>query len=76
MNYFKRSLAMFFFLSAFTLQGYAQSAPKNESYALIFPKTGDGFAGNILRFGKEGIGVFPKCFKSVEKKGLGKKIKM
>ncbi len=72
MHYFNRTLVIFFFLSAFTLQGYSQNAPKNESYALIFPKIGDGFAANILRFEKDSIVVFTNDFKSLAKKDIGK----
>jgi hypothetical protein len=45
---------------------------RNENYALIFPKTGDGFTGNILRIDQDTLIVFTNDYKYIAKKDIGK----
>ncbi len=50
----------------------AQPLQKNNGYALIFPKTGDGFSGNIIRIEKDTLVVYSTDYKYIAKKDIGK----
>jgi hypothetical protein len=49
-----------------------QVMTNSQNYALIFPKTGDGFAANILRIEKDSLILFTTDYKYVAKKDIGK----
>jgi hypothetical protein len=50
----------------------AQTVASSKDYALIFPRTGDGFAGNIIRIDPDTLVVFTTNFTYVAKKDIGK----
>ena len=72
MKYIQRYLTFILLLSIFRTQGNAQVVITSKSYALIFPKSGDGFAGNILRIEKDSIVVFTNDYKYIAKKDISK----
>jgi hypothetical protein len=67
-KYFFISLLLFALFSV----SNAQVMTSSENYALIFPRSGDGFAANILRFEKDTLIVYTTDYKYIAKKDIGK----
>src|SRR2546423_9784549 len=72
MIFFHRSALILLLLFSIAVTLTAQIVPKDENYALIFPKSGDGFAANILRVEKDSLIVFTNDFKYIAKKDIGR----
>ncbi|MDP4220494.1 MAG: hypothetical protein Q8896_08650 [Bacteroidota bacterium] len=49
-----------------------QVMTSSDNYALIFPRSGDGFASNILRIDPDTVIVYTKDYKYIAKKDIGK----
>src|SRR5690348_17761820 len=67
----KRILSIIFLLVSSSLAS-AQTVASSKDYALIFPRTGDGFAGNIIRLDPDTVVIFTTNFTYVAKKDIGK----
>ncbi len=67
---FSLTLALLFCIIAQGIE--AQPLEKNNGFALIFPKTGDGFSGNIIRIERDTLVLFATDFKYIAKRDIGK----
>lgn len=72
MNFIQRSASLIIFLSVMASLSSGQITPNSQNYALIFPKTGDGFAANILRIEKDSLVLYTNDYKYIAKKDVGK----
>jgi len=53
-------------------EGRAQVMTSSDTYALIFPRSGDGFASNVLRIDPDTVIVYTTDYKYIAKKDIGK----
>lgn len=70
-NYYRLLIVLGFFASVPAIVA-AQPVTTSKDYALIFPRTGDGFAGNIIRIDPDTVVIFTTNFTYVAKKDIGK----
>ncbi len=74
MNYFTKNLFIIILLPLIFSASSAQVVVTSRSYALIFPRSGDGFAANIIRVEKDSLVVFTNDYKYIAKKDVAKLI--
>ncbi|MEI8134059.1 MAG: hypothetical protein WCH46_03140 [bacterium] len=67
-----KSILFSIVLFSATVALQAQPIPTSTSYALIFPRTGDGFSGHILRVDPDTVVIFTNDYKYIAKKDIGR----
>lgn len=72
MSFLQRSFAILFLAGVLFSRSDAQIMASNQNYSLIFPRSGDGYAANILRIEKDSLILFTTDYKYVAKKDIGK----
>lgn len=72
MNRLLRLIFLLLIIGAMPSSICAQPIVDNTNYVLIYPRLGDGFGANILRFERDSIVVYTTDFKTIAKKDIAR----